>query len=406
MDRLKGNVTYESVQPFVSACLSDLNPVRRSALNQLSAIAAYLDGTYFILRNLYITLKAARRADQPKSSTFFENALLAMDVLLRPEQKPSGVLGQPIKPKSELARHTRISHLRHIFTQVWMQYLGNQLPDELVLKTIRMLGDGGLSRLSDTRLLADYIVPVFDMSSVDDLACVSDLTVQPSWSRACSRTVLGLVHKGGLNYPRLYPRLYELLDDSLLDCSEVERFLDDLDIYLSSLHLAVSVVASFIKRLAQLALVSPLRLTPAFLLLIRNALMRHVKCSVLINRRTSQAVIASESLRTSQTPTPRIGDPYHWDPKNIESSGALESNLWEVASLTNHYSTTVSEMANEICHPQPGSVIDSTVSPSILIRKQDMESDRVAKHVQSSLLALTQSNAKMPELPALEGWIV
>ena len=105
-----------------------------------------------------------------------------------------------------------------------------------MLRALRQLGDGILDRLSQTRLLADFVIPVFDLNSSEGTVdSAADLIVPPSWSRAVSRTVLGLILKGGLNYPRLYPRLYQLLDESLLQCSEAERFLSDLDVYLSSM---------------------------------------------------------------------------------------------------------------------------------------------------------------------------
>ncbi|KAF7255853.1 hypothetical protein EG68_09031 [Paragonimus skrjabini miyazakii] len=333
---------------------------------------------------------------------FYENALSVMDLLLCPTRKPCEILGQPIKPKTELARHVRLSYLRHLFTQVWIQFLDNQISDELILKAIRMLGDDRLSRLSETRLLADYVIPIFDVPPHADLPLSAEASVPPTWSRAVSRTMLGLVHKGGLHYPRLYPRLYELLDDSLLECPEVDRFLDDLDIYLSSLHLAASVVAAFAKRLAQLALLSPMRLTPALLLLIRNALRRHLKCSVLVNRQNRPNL----TVNSSKQPNPlSSADPYQWDPRNLEACGALESSLWEVSSLIHHYSPAVSSLAHEICNPNPANAATwEGLSPSDLIRQQDSELNRCVNSIHQSLLSLTKSNVPIPELPVLEGW--
>ncbi|KAF6771304.1 hypothetical protein AHF37_10419 [Paragonimus kellicotti] len=235
-----------------------------------------------------------------------------------------------------------------------------------------------------------------------DLPSSTEASVPPTWSRAVSRTMLGLVHKGGLHYPRLYPRLYELLDDSLLECPEVGRFLDDMDIYLSSLHLAASVVAAFAKRLAQLALISPMRLTPALLLLIRNALRRHLKCSVLVNRHNRPNLTVNSSKQPTSLSS---ADPYQWDPRNLESCGALESSLWEVASLIHHYSLAVSSLAYEICNPNPANAATwEGLSPSDLIHQQDSEINRCVDSIHQSLLSLTKSNVSIPELPVLEGW--
>ncbi|GAA49009.1 U3 small nucleolar RNA-associated protein 19 [Clonorchis sinensis] len=399
VERLKGNVSFESVGPIVDSCLIDDERVGPTELHELTSLTAFLDGTYFVLRQLLSRFKTIKRKNEAKSEPYYENALSVIDLLLCPTRTPSDILGEPVKPKSEMARNTRISYLRHLLTQVWISFLDNQLPDELMLKALRLLGDDRIGRLSDARQLADYVIPVFDLPATGDtVQSDNDLLVPPSWSRAVSRAVLALVHKGGLNYPRLYPRLYELLDDSLLHCPEAERFLLDLDLYLSSLHLAVSVVAAFIKRLSQLALIAPVRLTPAFLLLIHNALKRHPKCGVLVNR--------TRRHPQPEAGKPSVGDPYRWNANNLESSGAMESSLWEVASLVHHHSTLISSLAQDICHPNPESVIVDSTSPSTLIRQQILDLTETSEEVQRNLSILSKSNAQMPVLQVLDGWIV
>lgn len=56
-----------------------------------------------------------------------------------------------------------------------------------------------------------------------------------------------------------------------------------LFLFFLSRHLATTVVASFIKRLSQLSLFSPITITPAILLIIFNGLQNHPHCRVLIN---------------------------------------------------------------------------------------------------------------------------
>lgn len=86
--------------------------------------------------------------------------------------------------------------------------------------------------MTDTaRLLAPYITTVFDPPATAATAAAP----LASWSRAVSRTLLKIIHLGGLNFDRLYPRLYALLGEDLLTCRYAERFLEDLDVYLSSM---------------------------------------------------------------------------------------------------------------------------------------------------------------------------
>ncbi|TPP60620.1 U3 small nucleolar RNA-associated protein 19 [Fasciola gigantica] len=418
---------------------------------------------------------------------FYENSLLLMQLCLNPKVRMEDALGQPIQrklfnefylpdfhratvssnlfgssnslffcftslAKTNLFRYTRFSNLKHEFTQVWLRFFEAHVPDRQMIKAVQVLGDGVLHRLSEIRLLADYVIPIFDpFESVENSP-----SIPTTWSRAVTRTVIGLIHRGGLNYPRLYPRLYELLDESLFICSEVERFLVDLDTCLSSLHLAAHIVAAFLKRLSQLALISPLRLTPAFLLLVRNGLKRHTNCSLLVHRRkrhhpkfensqtedgeaVSQHTLICRDVRVhcrffgslnssfflilhfppmdsdfrfertrnlvpSVVPWQSIGDPYQWDPKNLTSSGAVESSLWEVASLQHHYAFEVARLAHQICHPKPNDPVDST-TPGELINAQDKLIVESSKTVRSCLRMLTQSNSEFPQLDNMVGWV-
>lgn len=89
--------------------------------------------------------------------------------------------------------------------------------------------------MSDTaRLLAPYITTVFDPSGATDATVAAATTLLTSWSRAVARTTLKVIHLGGLNFDRLYPRLYALLGEDMLACPYADRFLVDLDVYLSS----------------------------------------------------------------------------------------------------------------------------------------------------------------------------
>ncbi|CAH8445066.1 unnamed protein product [Heterobilharzia americana] len=282
-DALKGNVTYETIRPYVISCLPDDSLASESCIADLEFASNYLDCTYFTLRVLNTELLQIKQASKIKSNSYYRNVLTIFDLLLKPEKKPSGFLGDLPKPKSDLARNSNCSHLRHYFTQVWLSFLSNELSDDVRIQAIRFLGDGRMNRLAEIRLLSNYILPIFDPDPENKLSSSEVINFSTSWSRAVSHTVLGLIHKGDVNYPRLYIRLYRLLDETLFECPDARPFLIDLDIYLSSMHLATSVVASFIKRLSQLCIFSPLSLLPAMLLIILNCLERHPQCRILID---------------------------------------------------------------------------------------------------------------------------
>ncbi|CAH8295854.1 unnamed protein product [Schistosoma turkestanicum] len=234
-DALKGNVTYETIRPYVILCLPNDSLTSESYIAELEFASAYLDCTYFILRVINTELLQIKQSAKVQSENFYRNVLSIFDLLLKPEKKPSGFLGELPKSKSDLSRHSKYSHLRHYFTQVWISFLNNELSDDVRLESIRYLGNEGMNRLAEIRLLADHIIPIFDPNPEDKLSEIELAKFPTSWSRAVCHAVLGLLQKGDLNYPRLYIRLYRLLDETLFECPDVKPFLIDLDIYLSSM---------------------------------------------------------------------------------------------------------------------------------------------------------------------------
>ncbi|CAH8438945.1 unnamed protein product [Schistosoma rodhaini] len=401
-DALRENVIYETIRPYVMLCLPNDSLASESCISELKCASAYLDCTYFILRVINTELLQIKQSNKMKSDNFYRNILSILDLLLIPEKKPSGFLGELPKPKSDLFRHSKYSHLRHYFTQVWISYLNNELSDDVRIESIRYLGNEGMNRLAEIRLLADHIIPIFDPDPENKLSQTELAKFPTSWSRAVCHAVLCLIQKGDFNYPRLYIRLYRLLDETLFECPDVKPFLMDLDIYLSSIHLATSVVASFIKRLSQLSLFSPISLIPAILLIIFNGLKNHPHCRVLINckQKKSQKLnnIQSDDALHAQS----IGDPYNWEADTFDLSRALESSLWEVYALIGHYSPDISSLAYKICNPDPTDTFNSSVAD--ILDKQKKSIKEATRSVKEALYLLSQTNITMPELPPLDGW--
>ncbi|KAH8854851.1 hypothetical protein KSF78_0001818 [Schistosoma japonicum] len=388
-DALKGNVTFEKIRPYVMSCLPDDSLAYESCIADLELASVYLDCTYFILRVI----------------------------------------------NTELLQIQRLAQMK--------------LSDDVRLEAVRFLGNGRMNRLAEIRLLADHIIPIFDPDPENKLSQTELEKFPTSWSRAVCHAVLGLIHKGDLNYPRLYIRLYRLLDETLFECPDAKPFLIDLDIYLSSieamcayyfnlifvklknialvlvinfflmslrfafldtcvLHLATAVVASFIKRLSQLSILSPISLTPAILLIIFNGLQRHPHCRILIDckEKKSRKVDNKESDDNILSTAPgaqSIGDPYKWDAETFESSGALESSLWEVSALISHYSSEVSSLANKICNPDPTDP-PYDLSVADILDKQEKSIKETKRSVKEALYLLSKTNITIPDLPPLEGW--
>lgn len=110
------------------------------------------------------------------------------------------------------------------------------------------------------------------------------------------------------------------------------------DIFLSSSHLPENLVAAFVKRLARLSLVAPPQDIVTIIYFIGNLILRHPGLKRLICH-----PIGNE--------TPQ--DPYIMDERDPIQSNALESSLWEIASLQQHLIPSVAQAAKIIHNPLP-----------------------------------------------------
>lgn len=148
-----------------------------------------------------------------------------------------------------------------------------------------------------------------------------------------------LIHKHNLDYPAFYPRLYSLLNDSLLHSKHRSRFFRLLNTFLASTHLPAALVASFIKKLARLALHGPPAGIVAVVPWIYNMLRAHPTCTFMLHRETrtdeERAVLKEHGIVD-------VFDETEPDPMLTH---ALESSLWELETLQAHYHPNVAALA-------------------------------------------------------------
>ncbi|EEB05811.2 CBF/Mak21 family protein [Schizosaccharomyces japonicus yFS275] len=138
-----------------------------------------------------------------------------------------------------------------------------------------------------------------------------------------------LISQYNLDYPLFYPKLYALLDRNILFSRSRSRFFRLLDLFLSSTHLPAALVASFIKRLSRLALSAPPGAIAIIVPFIYNLLQRHATCMQMIHK-----------------PGDLQDDPFDEAAVDPMHTGALESSLWELASLQTHFHSNIGSLAS------------------------------------------------------------
>lgn len=134
-----------------------------------------------------------------------------------------------------------------------------------------------------------------------------------------------LIVSHNLDYPSFYTRLYSLLDAQVLHVRYRARFLRMLDTFLDSSHLPSSLVASFLKRLSRLSLRAPPAAIVSIVPFVYNRLKAHPPCLKMIHRE-----VEGDRLAIGPAGTEDPYDPAEQDPLKTR---AIESSLWELASL-------------------------------------------------------------------------
>ncbi|KAF2417424.1 CBF-domain-containing protein [Tothia fuscella] len=180
-------------------------------------------------------------------------------------------------------------------------------------------------------LLMDQLSDSFDLGGATSLLSLSGLFY--------------LMQERNLDYPSFYTKLYSLLDGSILHSKHRSRFFRLLETFMASTHLPAALVASFIKRLARLALHAPPAGIVVVIPWIYNMFKLHSQCTFMIHRlpRTTPEKFSSHSQG--------FADPFIMTEKDPLNTNAIDSSIWEIHTLQDHYHPNVASLARIIGEP-------------------------------------------------------
>ncbi|KAL2757416.1 hypothetical protein ACRALDRAFT_1068012 [Sodiomyces alcalophilus JCM 7366] len=215
-------------------------------------------------------------------------------------------------------------------------------------------------------LLADFLTDSYNTGGSMSLLALSG--------------VFYLIKERNLDYPSFYTKLYSLLDRDILHSKHRSRFFRLMDTFLASTHLPALLVASFIKRLARLALNAP----PAAVVFIvpwtYNILKRHPTCTFMLHRELRDP---DEKKRVENE---GFEDPFLPDEADPMETQAIDSCLWELVQLQQHYHPNVATIAKIV---------------SEQFTKQSYNIEDFLDHSYSSLLEAEMSKT-MKKTPVIE----
>jgi len=149
-----------------------------------------------------------------------------------------------------------------------------------------------------------------------------------------------LISEHNLDYPLFYHRLYSVLRPPLFHTPPAQcgRFLELVEVFLNSAMMPAYLAAAFAKRFARCALVAPPGAAIYICALTHGLLRRHAECKQMIHR--------TEPRGPTDVAAAKEADLYDMDEPDPEKCRALDSSLWELASLRRHYCPEVSRLAD------------------------------------------------------------
>ncbi|XP_049460685.1 nucleolar complex protein 4 homolog [Epinephelus fuscoguttatus] len=227
--------------------------------------------------------------------------------------------------KHEDWKAAKLNEHKRVFERMWLGFLKYKLPSNMYKKILVILHDSILPHMSKPTLMIDFLTAAYEVGGAISLLALNGLFV--------------LIHQHNLDYPDFYKKLYNLLEPSVFHVKYRARFFHLANIFLSSSHLPVYLVAAFAKRLARLALTAPPTALLIVLPFIYNLIRRHPSCRVLVHKPSTEDEL--------------LEDPYLMDEEDPAQCRALESSLWEIKTLQKHYHPDVSKAAVSINTPLP-----------------------------------------------------
>jgi U3 small nucleolar RNA-associated protein 19 len=176
-------------------------------------------------------------------------------------------------------------------------------------------------------MLMDFLTDSYNVGGATSLLALSGLYY--------------LISEKNLDYPSFYLKLYSLLDDGLLHSKHRSRFFRLLDTFMSSTHLPAALVASFIKRLARLALHGPPAGIVVVIPWVYNMFKRHPACTFMMHRVLSPS-------QQSEAEENGMHDPFDMSEPDPVLTNAIDSSVWELEALQTHYHPNVATLAKII----------------------------------------------------------
>ncbi|KAK4682611.1 Maturation and nuclear export of 40S ribosomal subunits interacting protein [Podospora pseudoanserina] len=235
-----------------------------------------------------------------------------------------------IEPPTTKKRHPvrSLSQHKSQAQDAWLALMQLGLSKDQRKKILSVMSNSIAPWFTNPELLMDFLTDCYNAGGSISLLALSG--------------VFYLIQERNLDYPEFYTKLYSLLDADMLHSKHRSRFLRLLDTFLGSSHLPAVMVASFIKKLARLALNAPPSAIVAIVPWFYNLFKKHPLTTFMMHRvpRTEE-----EKQKIEEGWVEDVFLAWERDPMETR---AIESCLWEVVQLQGHWHPNVATIAKII----------------------------------------------------------
>ncbi|XP_068064845.1 nucleolar complex protein 4 homolog [Anomalospiza imberbis] len=315
----KGTLTFPC--DLLKVVVDGLLPTTEDASLLISRFQEYLeydDVRYFVMKAVTASIGQVMQKTKERPLPFYQQNVFSLISPINMPNKESEMVKFMVKQDNrEELKLSKLQAHKQVFEKMWLTFLKHKLPTGLYKKVLVILHDSVLPYMNEPTLMMDFLTVAYGIGGAISLLALNGLFI--------------LIHQHNLEYPDFYKKLYSLLDPSIYHVKYRARFFHLTNLFLSSLHLPAYLVAAFIKRLARLALTAPPEALLMIIPFICNLFRRHPACKVLLHRPGGPADMSE--------------DPYIMEEKEPSESRALQSSLWEIQSLQNHYHPDVAKAA-------------------------------------------------------------
>ncbi|WPG97839.1 Hypothetical protein R9X50_00062000 [Acrodontium crateriforme] len=278
-----------------------------------------------------LALKQYFTCNGPQSESRVGNALemlAGVEGIPDSEDQLEDWYGEP--PSGESRQLVSLNVHRKMGQEAWLSIFRSPLSRDH-RKTILSIMSSNVLPWFTTRieLLTDFLTDSFNEGGSLSLLALSG--------------IFHLMAEKNLDYPDFYTKLYSLLDQDILHSKHRSRFFRLLDTFMGSSHLPAAMVASFIKRLARLALQAPPGAIVWIVPWTYNMIKRHPACGFMLHRTFHPAHLIY--ARRAEDPDAVLADPFSFAEADPTLTNAIESSLWELETLASHYHPNVATLA-------------------------------------------------------------